>query len=208
MFQRINKIKHRIVRHTKYALRYFLLEKPNGLDFTMRDTHLLREGNGLHGYSKTDDKHLKKIFETLQIIEEDCLLDIGCGKGGVLKEAAAYPFKRIVGIDIDSRLIRIAQNNFEVLKLSDRIEVTTADALAYQEYGQFNIFFLFNPFGEDILRIVIDRLTKENVDKKRVFIIYHNPVYHQVIEDTGHCTKLKELYDPEKQYKTYIYGMQ
>ena len=79
----------------------------------MYDTHLLRENNGLHGYSKTNEKHIREIFHVLKINDEDSLLDIGCGKGCVLKEAADYPFKRIAGIDIDSRLIKIARKNFK-----------------------------------------------------------------------------------------------
>ena len=82
------------------------------------------------------------------------------------------------------------------------------DALTYQGYDQFNIFFFFNPFGENIMRAVIDRIVSDHATKDRIFIIYHNPVYHKVIEDKGCFLKLKELYEPEKQYKTYIYGIQ
>lgn len=208
MLQKADKTIHRIKRYIKYGLQYFLLEKPRGLDFTMRDTHLLREGKGLHGYSKTNEKHIREIFQILEINEEDCLLDIGCGKGCVLKEAVSYPFKMIAGIDIDSRLIEIARKNFKILKLSDKVKPMAEDALAYQGYDQFNMFFFFNPFGEDIMRAVIDKIVKDNVKKKRVFIIYHNPVYHKVIEDIKCFILLKELYEPEKQYKTYIYGIQ
>lgn len=207
MLPKVDKSLYRIKRYIKYGLQYFLLERPRGLDFTMRDTHLLREGGGLHGYSKTNEKHIREIFRMLEINEEDCLLDIGCGKGCVLREATLYPFKKIVGIDVDSRLIEIAKKNFKILKLSDKVKPIAENALTYQGYGQFNIFFFFNPFGENIMRSVIDRIVKDNVKKKRVFIIYHNPVYHKVIEDVECFILLKELYEPEKQYKTYIYGI-
>lgn len=208
MSQQVNEIIYRLKRHIKYGLQYFLLEKPRGLDFTMSDTHLLKEGKGLHGYSKTNEKHLREVFRTLGIKDSDCLLDVGCGKGAVLREAAQYPFKRIAGIDIDSRLIEIAHRNFRILKLSDRIECAAVDALIYQGYSQFNIFFFFNPFGEEIMRSVIDRIIKDNTGRERLFVIYHNPVYHHLMEDVGCLVKTKELYDSSKQYMTYIYATQ
>lgn len=206
MSQEVSIIICRLKRYVKYGLQYFLLEKPRGLDFTMRDTHLLKEGQGLHGYSKTNEKHLREVFLTLEINDSDCLLDVGCGKGAVLKEAAKFPFKRIAGIDIDSRLIEIAKKNFNILKLSDRIECTAEDALTCRRYHQYNIFFFFNPFGENVMRAVIDRVVQDNAGKERFFVIYHNPVYHQVIENTGCFVKVKELYDSTKQYMTYIYA--
>lgn len=208
MSQKMSQTICRIKRYFIYGLQYFLWEKPRGLDFTMRDTHLLKEGKGLHGYAKTNEKHLKEIFQALEVKDSDCLLDVGCGKGGVLKGAAVFPFKRIAGIDIDSRLIEIAKKNFKILKLSDRIECSVEDALAYQGYHQFNIFFFFNPFGEEIMRAVVDKIIKANVNKERFFVIYHNPVYYQVIENTGHFRKVKELFDSSKQYRTYIYAAQ
>lgn len=206
MSKQINQTICRIKRYIIYGLQYFLWEKPRGLDFTMRDTHLLREGKGLHGYSKTNEKHLKEIFQALEVQSSDCLLDVGCGKGGVLRGAAVFPFKRIVGIDIDPRLIEIAKNNFKILGLSDKIECSVEDALTYQGYHQFNIFFFFNPFGEEIMRTVVDKIIKTNVGKERFFIIYHNPVYYKIIENAGCFRKIKELFDSSKQYKTYIYA--
>lgn len=49
----------RLKRYLLFGLQYFLWEKPRGLDFTMRDTSLLKKSQGVyHGYAKTDEKHL------------------------------------------------------------------------------------------------------------------------------------------------------
>lgn len=37
-------------------------------------------------------------------------MDIGCGKGVVLRVAAGYPFEKVAGIEIDERLAAIAAN--------------------------------------------------------------------------------------------------
>ena len=80
------------------------MERPRGLDFTMRDTRLYQQSAGkYHGYSKTDEKHLQEIFQTLDFSRCRNLLDVGCDKGVVLKEAAKFPFERIAGIELQGR---------------------------------------------------------------------------------------------------------
>lgn len=199
----------RVKRYIKYGIQYFFYEKPRGLDFTMRDMHLLEETNGtLHGYSKTNEKHLRKIFNYLNVSESDSLLDIGCGKGVVLKEAAKYPFVKIAGIDIDGNLIKIAKRNFEVLKMQDRVTCMEADALKFQEYGNYNVFFFFNPFGEEIFGEVINKIIEESYKKKKIYIVYHNPRYASEIEKSNKFLKVEEMYDPSKRYMTNIYVSQ
>ena len=89
-----------------FGIEYFLWEKLRGLDFTMRDTSLFKSSNGLcHGHSKTAEKHLKKIFSSLTFDGSERLLDIGCGKGVVLRVASGYPFEKVAGklLDISER---------------------------------------------------------------------------------------------------------
>lgn len=198
--------RRRFKRYIKYGIQYYFYEKPKGLDFTMRDMHLTEESKGvLHGYSKTNEKHLAEIFRYLNIQEGDSLLDVGCGKGVVLKEAAKQPFHKITGIDIDSRLIGIANKNLAILHLTDRVECIEADALRYSRYKDYNTFFLFNPFGEEVLQAVINRIIEEKAGEHQIRIIYHNPVYRKVIEETGKFVSVKEMHDDMKDYKTIIY---
>lgn len=196
----------RYKRYIRYGLQYYLYEKPKGLDFTMRDMHLIEESGGvLHGYAKTNEKHLKEIFSTLDIKREDCLLDVGCGKGVVLREAARYPFGKIAGIDIDANLVKIARRNFKILGLTDRVHCAAANAMDYREYGNYNTFFFFNPFSQEIFQAVINEIILENDERRQIRIIYHNPVYQEVIEETGMFKKIKEMYDDTKAYMTNIY---
>lgn len=58
---------------------------------------------------------MKEVFESFGFVGNDRLLDIECGKGVVLRVAAAYPFETVSGIEIDTRLIDIAIKNFQVL---------------------------------------------------------------------------------------------
>ena len=94
----------------------------------------------LHGYSKTDDKHLKEIFRELKVSSDDKIIDIGCGKGNVLRFAYKFPFERIEGIELDGRLVSIAWKNFRILGMDKKIKVSCVDATQYEGYGDFNLF--------------------------------------------------------------------
>ena len=51
---------------SEFLLQVILLEKPRGLDFTLRDQKLFQKSGGkYHGYSKTDERHLRDIFQKL-----------------------------------------------------------------------------------------------------------------------------------------------
>lgn len=178
----------------------------HGLDFTMRDLTLLKESGGVfHGYSKTDEAHAKAIFEALDINQESRILDIGCGKGVFLREAAKYPFGKIAGIEIDEKLAGRAKKNFKILGLSGRIEVCCSDALKYKNYGEFNIFYFFNPFESEIMEKVVDIIDRSQDGKKEnYFMVLHHPVCAEIVEKKG-GKLVKKLYDRMKSYETFIY---
>ena len=45
--------------------------------------------------------------------EDYALVDIGCGKGRVLMMAAAYPFREMVGVELNPALARVARKNLK-----------------------------------------------------------------------------------------------
>ncbi|MDE6387627.1 MAG: class I SAM-dependent methyltransferase [Lachnospiraceae bacterium] len=192
-------------RYLQFSIQYFLFERPKGLDFTMRNKSLLKKSDGLyHGYSRTTEKHTKAIFDSLILNGEDKLLDIGCGKGAVLRTAAEYPFQEIAGIDIDANLIDIAVRNFQILGIEDRVSCMRISATKFKEYNKYNIFFMFNPFAGPVMEKVVDELLKVS-EKKAITIIYHNPVYLELFRQKGEVTVLKQLYDKTKNYYTCIF---
>ena len=172
----------------------------------MRNTAIYERSNGkCHGYSKTSEKHLKEIFERIQHKEALRFLDIGCGKGVMLKEAAKYLFQRVDGIEIQPQLVKTAQKNFRILKMEDRIQCIPADAVEFEKYGDYNLFFLFNPFPAEILEKVIRKIMQNRNDTDHIAtVIYHNPRFLSVIEDNAEIIERETLYDPLKDYETCI----
>lgn len=194
-------------RYIIFAAQYYFVEKPRGLDFTMRDLDIKKEwGKGVHGYSKTNERHLRDIFQKLPFNEGLRILDIGCGKGVVLKEAAKFPFDAIAGIDINPKLIKTAKKNMRILHLDKKISCKEANALEFQDYGKYNVFFFFNPFAGELLECVIGKILEDSAAKqKRIYIIYHNPAFSGVIESKEGIVLKHKLHDSLKQYDTHIY---
>ncbi len=198
------------IRYIKFGLQYYILEKPRGLDFTMRDKSVINQEKGFHGYNKTNENHLRDIFSCLPFEEGLSLIDIGCGKGAVLKEGIKYSFKKLGGIEVSEELVTIAKKNFERLHIADKVECLLADATNYQGYDQYNVFYFYNPFGKEILEKVLDKI-ESGIQKKKTekqgmtyYLIYYHPLYPEVVEKYQWKLK-KELLDKLRQYKTYIY---
>lgn len=192
-------------RYIKYIMEWLFIERMRGLDFTMRDLSLTKTTGGLfHGYSKTDEAHAKTIFDAIDVNESMLLLDVGCGKGAFLREASRYPFGKIAGIEYSEELAKIGRKNFRLLKLDDKVKIYQADAAEFKQYEQFNVFYFFNPFIEEIMEKVIKKIMESH--KGNFLVILHNPVSREIMERYGGI-EIKRLYDKVKSYETVIYRM-
>ena len=211
----LDELANRLRRYLLFLGEYLFMERPRGLDFTMRDTRLYQQSAGkYHGYSKTDEKHLQEIFQILDFSRCRNLLDVGCGKGVVLKEAAKFPFERIAGIELQEELVRTAGKNFRILGLEKRISCMQADALDFDGYGEFDVFFFFNPFSEEVFGRVIDRVLESRKSDGPLTFIYHNPRYLDTMEvrlkrATSGPEQVRKvmLHDKRKNYDTCILSM-
>lgn len=211
----VDELANRLRRYLLFLGEYLFMERPRGLDFTMRDTRLYQQSAGkYHGYSKTDEKHLQEIFQTLDFSRCRNLLDVGCGKGVVLKEAAKFPFERIAGIELQEELVRTAGKNFRILGLERRISCMRADALDFDGYGEFDVFFFFNPFSEEVFGRVIDRILESRKSDGPLTFIYHNPRYLDALEErlkreASEPEQIRKvmLHDKRKNYDTCILSM-
>ena len=196
----------RLIRYARYTFEYVFLEKPFGLDFSMRDTHLIGESGGkMHGYSKTDEAHIKQIFSRLKIDSSSRIIDIGCGKGVFLRQACKEKFGAVAGIEYDKHTYDICKKNFERLKMMDKLKIYNCDASDFSHYGDYNIFYLCNPFGKEIMDKVMDKIVASH--KGKICVILHHPTTADVIVAHG-GKETDRLFDKVKSYWTYIYEIE
>src|SRR5260370_38697796 len=99
---------------------YFVEDRSNDAELMrllFQDT-LLTSGMGGPLAEQADPASLQRV------------LDIGCGPGGWILEAARlYPQMNLVGIDISCRMIEYARAQAQARKLTDGVEFLVMDAL-------------------------------------------------------------------------------
>lgn len=133
--------------------------------------------------SPSGNKYLKKLLKSLHIKYNDKILDIGCAKGSALKVMLSYPFKKIDGLKLSPELVKIAKRNFQKLK-TNKVEIFNENATCFMGYNNYNYFYLYNPFPKKIFEKFINRIN-EQIKNKEIFIIYNNPVCHDLLIDSN-----------------------
>lgn len=102
------------------------------------------------------------LQETPHSLSEYTLIDIGCGKGRVLMLASEFPFRRIVGLELNPDLARIAQANLALWTTAPHacndIEALQLDALDFTLPDRPVLLYLFHPFEVRVLRPFLERL--------------------------------------------------
>ncbi len=177
------------------------MERLRGLDFSMWDTStFVATGGIMHSYRVTPPDHFRAILKELDFNHERSFLDIGCGKGLMLKLARKHPgFSKCDGVEYNGKIADICTRNMHRLGLDD-VTVWVGDAREFTDYESYDTFFLFNPFEPEIFQDVINKIPSHGTT-----VIYHNPTCHQLVLDTGRFTLKKQLYDKDRDYYTNIY---
>lgn len=139
-------------------------------------------------YEPTPYSVLVRLAESGYLTRDNKLVDYGCGKGRASIFLASRVRCRVIGIDYNEDLIRMAQENL----IRSRVKgITFLHAAAEQyELTDEDSFFFFNPFSEVILKRVIDQILwswYENPRKMQVFF------YYPTDEDVALLTGTQEL---------------
>lgn len=128
-----------------------------------------------------------RVLRAARVPRQGVFVDMGCGKGRVCMLAIEYGFARVVGIDYSARLCELARKNLEIFKQRTgrkfEADIRAEDAVSYQFSGDETVLYLFNPFDGAVLGQVIEPLLTSLAARPReVWIVYHNPVWREVIE--------------------------
>jgi 16S rRNA G966 N2-methylase RsmD len=183
-----------------------------GIDITKTESleDLGISANKGYLYEATRKRHispfLKKNSKLFNYNEK--IIDLGCGKGSALIALKEAGFKNVSGIEISEKLCSIAKLNLQKIKLYD-VNIINSDVLDFNQYEDFDIFYMFNPFPGEIIRNVMVKIELSLKNKPReVKIIYMNPKHHTEIENSKIFKKLGEFnYDSERSIyrKIFVY---
>lgn len=149
-------------------------------------------------YQATRVIPLRRLFKKLNIPKDHSFIDIGSGKGRVLLIAAEYGFEEVKGIEFSSNLTTIANKNISKYRTQYKsntfFDVINIDAAHYKFNNIEDVFFLYNPFDEVILEKVLDNICKSLKEhKRRVWMIYANAVYRELIENAMTIVSVEEF---------------
>ena len=137
------------------------------------------EGRGNQYQPSTDA--LVKVLKRFPISSKDAILDMGCGKGKAMYLMSRFPFGKVRGYDLSEELVQIASQNFQKLGLS-RCRAIQADATVYEDYDEFNYFYIFNAFPQEIFEVMIGHLMDSLERRSRdCYFIYLHPVCHEYL---------------------------
>jgi SAM-dependent methyltransferase len=123
---------------------------------------------------------LPRALRYIGVSDRDTFVDFGCGKGRVVHQAARYPFRRVIGVEVSSELAEIARAGLAARSNQHRcgeVEIVVADAAHFQVPDDLTIAYFFRPFGEETFGAVLQRIV-ESIDRnpRRVRLIYLWPM--------------------------------
>jgi SAM-dependent methyltransferase len=143
---------------------------------------------------------LKKLFRNIRSIipADSVFVDFGCGKGRVLLIASQFGFKEVRGVEFARELCKTAENNCAVYKAKRRVrvkfQIIELDVVNYSINTDENVFFMFNPFDEVILKKVVNNITESlRIQRRKIFIIYCNPIHGNFFDHHKNFVKWKDF---------------
>lgn len=147
---------------------------------TWRDWNNDLNGDEEHVYEPAWYACLDTALRSLSIRPgQDVFLDYGSGKGRVLCVAATHPFRRVIGIELQPELNRLAKQNLERSRAKlccDSIDIATVDATTYVVPPDVTVIFMYNPFKGAVLDAVLDQVHQSHtMNPREIAIMYLFP---------------------------------
>lgn len=195
----------RIKRAFEYLFNFLFLEYPKGVDFSIRDKFSSSKDLSLNGYARTSKKALKNLYTFINVTNKK-FLDIGSGKGAVVYDTYCLGAALSHGLEYNIKLHRIALRNFERLDCIEHCNSINIDARNFAHFNNYDIYFLFNPFDDDVYRQVIEKLRKQIVnDLTTRWIIAYGKSNHTAILNIENIKLLKKGTCPYRRNNFSIY---
>ncbi len=175
-----------------------------GVDFDTIVENVTLGTNGLsRRYQPTMRDPFLLMMQHVPRQEGDVFVDVGCGKGKMLYYAAQLGYTKCIGIEIAALLLEQAKVNLERMQLPASITLMQRDAtnIAPEDLGQANVFYLFNPFSDEIMTGFLQCLIRsQEAHPRRVLVLYCNSQFEAPFAPLG-FKPIKIFADGEKDWR-------
>ena len=138
-------------------------------------------------YQPMEQELFSEMLNALGIdYSEFTFIDIGSGKGRALLMASAYPFRRILGIELLPELNEIAEDNLLRFASSEqrckRVEAISADATTFQFPDDPLVVYLFHPLpATGFTKVMRNLATSWRESPRPIHVVYANPVFEPML---------------------------
>ena len=143
-------------------------------------------------YEPTPYSVLERMADSGFIRPDDRLLDYGCGKGRVALFLAARIGCRATGVDHSDKLVAMAEANRAASACAAPVRFVRASAERHEPRGE-NVFFFFNPFSADVLRVVLRRIERAHAADARLIVYYPSMEYEACLAEAGWLRRVGEI---------------
>lgn len=137
-------------------------------------------------YQPTGVRPFRHFLRRMQFPRDAVFVDFGCGKGRVLLMAAAYGFRRVVGIEFAPELCEVARANvaaFGRRRAIGPVEIVEGDVCNYLMKGDENIFYYFHPFDAEIMGRTVDSIVASlKANPRHAWLVYYLPRHVEAID--------------------------
>jgi cyclopropane fatty-acyl-phospholipid synthase-like methyltransferase len=136
---------------------------------------------------------IRRILDHLSMKRDDVFVDIGSGKGRVVCCACRLPLRKVVAIEVNESLLKLAVANSN--KLRDRQSPLEALAIPAEEYDYIDatVIYLYNPFDRPTMDKVFARIDESfRRNPRPLRVVYANPKHEEPLRQTGWLVKREE----------------
>ena len=120
-------------------------------------------------------------------LDQYTFVDLGAGMGRAVLLAAGFPYRAVVGVELNPTLARIARKNLARWRAAGRAQapmrMLCRDATEYRFPAGPCVAFLFNPFGAPVLRRLVKAWSKEFAGRPgQLDLLYVNNEQESVLQ--------------------------
>ena len=148
----------------------------------------------LHCYSGSQPSIVRAALGELPPLANFTFIDLGAGKGRPIMVASEFPFKEVIGVELSYPLVDLARKNLSTFRQRHSncapVRMKNGDAAVFPFPDGDLIIFLYNPFGEEVMKRVASNVeTALKSVSRSIFVIYYNPVYGRAFDASPSLTR-------------------
>ena len=153
--------------------------------------------NPIWGYSAINHDFFREIFRAIPgDLTKYTFVDVGSGKGAAVMMAAEFPFRQLIGLELNTELVDVAREN--IIKFNQRSPTPIAPQWVEGDFFQWDLpkqpllFFFNNPFPTDLSLQAIKHLEARLADTGQTALL----VFRKAPQSTGNYLRQSSFWKP------------